>query len=358
MNRRAWMALAASLLMAGAAAHYAYQRSNLRSLSPGADLLEMLPADSGAVLFVNLAQLRAAPFIRQLYAWAPEPGPDEDYARFLKETNFHYERDLDRLAIAFEKAGPDSTFFAIAEGRFDHQKISALAAPSGTVEKRKGSEIFAIAESGGEKRIYLKFLGNDRIALTDRGDPSQTLGARKTTDDAAEWRARFERVRGSPLFAVIRQDARPGTALFAQGPGSLRSGQLSSLLDRFGWITLAGKPELDRLRVVVEGESSSEDDVVRFAELLNGVLTLGETGLNDRKTRQELDPSLRAAYLEVLKSAEVSKINRGDTKSVRLAFEITPQFLESARRLSLGSPGDTRAKPAARSAAGSRKGRP
>lgn len=358
MNRRAWMALAASLLIAGAAAYYAYQRSNLRSLSPGADLLEMMPADAGAVLFVNLAQLRAAPFIRQLYAWAPEPGPDEDYARFLKETNFDYERDLDRLAIAFEKAGQDSTFFAIADGRFDHQKISALAAQSGTVEKRKGNEILAIPESGGAKKIYLRFLSNDRIALTDRGDPSQTLGARKTSNDAAEWRARFERVRGAPLFAVIRQDAAPGTALFAQGPGGFRSPQLSSLLDRFEWITLAGKPELDRLRVVVEGESTSEDNVVRFADLLNGVLTLAVTGLNDRKTRQELDPSLRAAYLELLKSADVSKISRGDTKSVRLAFEITPEFLESARRLSIRSPGDTLAKPATGTAAGSRKGHP
>jgi hypothetical protein len=41
---------------------------------------------------------------------------------------------------------------------------------------------------------------------------------------------------------------------------------------------------------------------------------------------------MREAYLELLKSADVSKLDRGDTKSVRLVFEITPGFLEAARK--------------------------
>jgi len=45
-----------------------------------------------------------------------------------------------------------------------------------------------------------------------------------------------------------------------------------------------------------------------------------------------LDPATREAYLELLKSTDVSKIDRGDTKSVRLVFEITPKFLEAARQ--------------------------
>jgi hypothetical protein len=36
-------------------------------------------------------------------------------------------------------------------------------------------------------------------------------------------------------------------------------------------------------------------------------------------------------YVEVLKSVEVSRLDRGDTKSVRLMFEITPQVLNSAQ---------------------------
>jgi hypothetical protein len=47
--------------------------------------------------------------------------------------------------------------------------------------------------------------------------------------------------------------------------------------------------------------------------------------------RQQLQPDVREAYLEMLKSADVSQIDRGETKSVRLMFDLTPKFLEAAR---------------------------
>jgi hypothetical protein len=356
MKTRGWIALVGGLLLLSAAAFYIYQRYTARTSFARGDLLEMMPADAGAVLFVNLAELRTAPFVAELYAWAPQPEPDEDYAQFLSETGFHYERDLDHLAIAFEKAGQDSAFFAVADGRFDRQKISGLAMKSGTVERRGGHEIFAIPESGGTRKIYFTFLSDDRIALTDHGDLGETLSVKKRNDDSMEWRARFERLAGSPVFAVIRQDAAPGGALSSQAPGGFRSPQLSTMLDQLQWITLAGKPEGDRLRVVAEGECTSEQTARQLADLLNGVLTLAEAGLNDAKTRQQLDPALREAYLALLKGADISKIDRGDTKSVRLAFEITPAFLESARRSSIGSPEAAPAKPTPGNAARTKKG--
>src|SRR5215467_2569837 len=335
MSKRRWIALT-GLFLASAAAFFAYQRYGGRSSSARGNLLEMIPADANAVLFLDVAELRSAPFMAQLFAWAPQPEPDEDYAQFLKDTGFQYERDLDHLAVAFEKIGQDSGFFAVAEGRFDRQKISALVTKSGSVEKRGGHEIFTIAENGGARKTLFTFLGNDRIVLTDHGNLEQTLNARKKSNDSAEWRARFERLAGSPIFAVIRQDASPGETLSSQAPGGFRSPQLSILMDQLQWISVAGKPENDRLRIVAEGECTSEETTRQFADVLNGVLTLAEAGLNDAKTRQQLAPSLREAYLELLKSTDVSKLDRGDTKSVRLTFEITPALLETARGSSTG----------------------
>jgi hypothetical protein len=40
---------------------------------------------------------------------------------------------------------------------------------------------------------------------------------------------------------------------------------------------------------------------------------------------------VRETYLEMLKSADVRQIDRGETKSVRLIFDLTPKFLEAAR---------------------------
>ena len=356
LNKREWTALSAGLLFGTAAALYTYQRYSASSFPSRGDLLDLLPADASAIFFADLTQLRSAAFLAQLYTWAPQPEPDEDYAKFLNETGFDYERDLDRLAVAFQKTGQDSTFFAVAEGRFDQQKISALALKAGTADRRGGRAIFEVPEDVGTKKITFVFLSNDRIALTDRPSLGQILSAKKRRDDLAEWRTRFERLAGSPIFAVVRQEAAAGEALSRQAPGGFGSPQLSAMVDQLEWITIAGKPEDDGLRVVAEGESASEETTRQLADLLNGILSLAEAGLNDAKTRQQLNPVLREAYLALVKGADVSKLDRGDTKSLRLTFEITRTFLESARRSAAGSTSGLPAKPAPDHTAHGKKG--
>jgi hypothetical protein len=260
------------------------------------------------------------------------------------------------MAIAVEKRGQDSTLFAILDGKFDRQKISAYALKDGSAVKTGGREIFSAPVSGTTKKIIFTFLRNDRIALTGDANLAVYLDAKKRSEEVSEWRTRFERLAGSPVFAVIRQDAAVGAALAAQAPGGLRSPQLSTLLDQLQWITLAGKPENDRLRVVAEGECTAEATARQLVDVMNGVVILAQGGLNDAKTRQQLDPAMREAYLELLKSADVSKIDRGDTKSVRLVFEITPAFLEAARKAPPVMPDSAPGKPLPGKAPAPRKG--
>ena len=345
MKKRTWIALAAMIVVLGAAVFFGYRKWGLQNGSAREETLALMPTDAMAILFADFDELRQAPFIAKLYEWAPKPQADADYAQFLKETGFDFERDLKRITIAVQKRGQDSTLFAILDGKFDGQKISTYALKDGSALKTSGREIFSIPVNGTAKRISLTFLRNDRIAVTGDANLAFFLDAKKRAEDTADWRARFERLAGSPVFAVIRQDAGVGAALAAEAPRGLRSPQLSTLLDQLQWITLAGKPENDRLRVVAEGECTAEATARQLVDLMNGVVILAQLGLNDAKTRQQLDPAAREAYLELLKSADVSKINRGDTKSVRLVFEITPGFLEAARRAPPVMPGSAPSKP-------------
>jgi hypothetical protein len=332
MKKRKWIGLAAAVVVLGAAVFFGYRKYAAHSGPARDELLSLMPAEASAVIFADFGELRQAPFLAQLFAWAPKPQSDPDYAQFVNETSLNYERDLDRIAIAVEKRGENSILFAILDGKFDRQKISAYALKEGSAVKTSGREIFSVPASGTAKKISFAFLKNDRIALANDSNLAVFLDAKKRPEDALEWRSRFERLAGSPVFAVIRQDAALGAALAAQAPGGIRSPQLSTLLDQLQWITLAGKPENDRLRIVAEGESTVESTARQLADVLNGVVILAEGGLNDAKARQQLDPAMREAYLELLKSADVSKLDRGDTKSVRLVFEITPGFLEAARK--------------------------
>jgi hypothetical protein len=112
------------------------------------------------------------------------------------------------------------------------------------------------------------------------------------------------------------------------------------------WITVAGKPEADHLRVVLEGEGTADAPTKQLSDVISGLLVLAQAGLHNQKLRQQLQPDVREAYLELLKSADVSRIDRGETKSVRLMFDLTPKFLEAARTPTLpASPEDTPKKP-------------
>lgn len=331
MNKQRWISAAVIVALLVVITLYGYHPWGGNDAARRAELLARMPSNASGAVYFDLAELRSTPFLAQLYQWAPHPQADADYAQFVRDTGFDFERDLDRVAIAFEKHGADSTLFAVADGRFDRKKIAAYAAKYGSIAKRDGREIFSVPVSGTARQISFTLLRPGRIAIADDPNVAAYLDAKQADLDAAEWRVHFDRLAGSPIFAVLRQDAVAGSALSAQAPGGLRSPQLAALLDQLQWITLAGKPENDSLRVVAEGECTGEATTRQLGDVLNGIVFLAQAGLNDAKTRQQLNPAAREAYLELLKSVDVSKLDRGETKSVRVVFDLTPKFLQAAR---------------------------
>ncbi|MGB2593008.1 MAG: hypothetical protein WBG02_09110 [Candidatus Acidiferrum sp.] len=329
--KKHWIAApVAAALVLGASLFYGYQRWGNSVDGARNAMLAQLPSDASAVLFLDFDALRQSPFLAELYKWAPQTKADADYTQFLQSTGFNYERDLNRVAVATLNHGQATTLCAVADGRFDRKKISAYAMQTGTRENRNGREIFTVPLANSARRITFTFLRNDRIVLTN-GPSIETSSPLQTDSDAQAWRERFRRLAGSPVFAVIRQSGGAGSALSAQSPGGLRSPQLSALIDQLEWITVAGKPDADRLRVVLEGEGTSDASTRQLSDVINGLLLLAQAGLSDPKMRQQLQPDVREAFLEMLKSADVSQIDRGATKSVRLVFDLTPKFLEAAR---------------------------
>jgi hypothetical protein len=94
---------------------------------------------------------------------------------------------------------------------------------------------------------------------------------------------------------------------------------------------MAGKPEGDRLRIVVEGECPSDAVARQLSDFLSGALILAQAGLQGPRVREQLAQQAREAYLEILKGADISRIDRDETKSVRVVFDVTPKFLAAAR---------------------------
>src|SRR5712675_107305 len=322
MTRSRWTLWTAVILLAGCLVGLdAYLRLRDSSITSRSAVLSAMPSDASAVIFADLAELRRAPFTAEFYNWIPKGQVDAEYAQFLRDSGFDYERDLDRVAVSFIKGEKDSKMFAVAEGRFDRNKIEAYAARSGVRENRSGREIFSVP------------LGDPghKIALTDAADIAPFLAPVADSADMRNWRERFARVAGSPVFAVIRQDSEPGSALASRAPGGFQSPQLATLLNQLQWITLAGKPREGAMRIVAEGECANEQTSRQLSDMLSGMLALAQAGLNGPQTRRGLDPRIREAYLEMIKGAEVSRLDRGETKSVRAVFDVTSNFLHIVR---------------------------
>lgn len=300
------------------------------------ELLSYLPGDSTSVLYIDLQELRASEFLSEILSWAPRPQTDEEYKKFVQATGFDYERDLDRVGVSFSGTAQSPRTMAVAEGKFDRKKIEAYSAHLGTLQTANGKTIYAVSLSNPPRAVYFTFLRGDRVEICNVADCFFEPSEKSTNSE--EWREHFLRMAGTPLFAVMRQDSQLLSALSQRTPGGYRSPQLATLLGQLQWISVGAKPEGNQLRVVADGETSNDTVVRQLNDMFSGLLILAQAGLDDPKARKQLDPKLRDAYAGVLKSAQVQKLDRGTSKSVRLIFEITPQLLESAKSASTADP--------------------
>jgi hypothetical protein len=335
MKSRKLLLSAPLVLLAVVAGLLAYRHWPVRdSLAGRSEMLALMPEDATAVVFIDLAQFRTSSFLAQLFAWAPRPAVEKDYEQFVKATGFNYEKNLDRFAVAFSQQSKEPLRFAIAEGRFDRKKIEEYAERSGLRISHNGVVVFSINWKNARPSFFT-FLRDDRIAWTDDPSYAALFQKQRSASSSADWAEHFSRLAGTPIFAVLRQEGGAVASLAEQAPGGFRSPQLASLLGQLQWISIGGKPEGDLLRVVIDGECSSETTIHQLKDFFGGIIVLAQAGLNTPDTRKKLDPQVRDAYLELLKSSEVESLDRGTSKSVRVIFDVTPEILQTARTGSL-----------------------
>lgn len=107
-------------VLMGASAYWFHSRAYNSS-----QLVQMLPPDRSAYVYLDVALLRSAGVLDEI-AGSPSL-EDADYKKFVSETGFDYRKDLDGLAIAFR----DGDRYFAAQGRFTWGKIAAYAPAHG-----------------------------------------------------------------------------------------------------------------------------------------------------------------------------------------------------------------------------------
>jgi hypothetical protein len=311
--------LAAGLAFAG---FYLLRRAPIAAQNgPVPELLTLVPADAPYLLFADLAALRASPFLTQLAALAPAGPLDREYAEFVQATGFDYTRDLDRVALATQPGPANTLSVAIAEGRFDRERIIRYAMLSGRVDRQNGGEVYVVPASPG-KQVAFTFLSAQRILVTDRPDLMPALAVHLTGGLDRTMRDHISRVAGSALFAVGRVDTLPENF----SPGGLRSDQFNNLLRSLRWVSFAARPEDDRLKVALIADCETPESARQLAATLDGLRLLAQAALADPGTRQRFQPQAATTLENLLRVTQLSQDNR----RIRLVVELTPAMLSGS----------------------------
>ena len=137
------------------------------------EVARLLP-ESDAILYLNLKPARAASHFDQ----APV-SPSPEYAKFIQDTGFRWDRDLDRVAVSLHRManpnGPNGTvaYSAVLEGRFDGTKLMRyLQAHSTTRETYAGHDVYTMPGDEG-RSLRVTALGYDMVAASNMPTPEQ-----------------------------------------------------------------------------------------------------------------------------------------------------------------------------------------
>jgi hypothetical protein len=330
--KRSTILLLLLVLVAAGVLYYFLRQAEAPAPGAAPSLISLLPANSTYVFYADAAVLRASPFVQKLLAALPSPKEERDYAEFVRRTGFDYTRDLDRVAVAVMPTDKGDVVLAVAEGRFDRQRISEYASSSPRLVGNYGDTlVFSTGErsaappSKKREEILLGFISENRILLAQGVDAKQSLTFSREPppiSSNAPLNERIARVAGSEFFAVGHVNPLPTNLL----PRDIVSGELKKTLDSIQWITFASRPAGDTLGVVVEAECASAADAKKLAWSLEGLRVLASAAggaLADPKSMKGSDPALAALFQTILKDGKLSSAER----FVRLSFSLGPDFL-------------------------------
>ena len=121
--KKLWLVLICTGLAAVLAAGIYYYRH--RYVRSDEDLLAILPGGDVTTLYVNVAALRDSGMLKLLTG--TRVPLDKEYAKFVRDINFDYVRDLDRLVGAMD----GDQVYCLLRGRFDWEKLRRYPADHG-----------------------------------------------------------------------------------------------------------------------------------------------------------------------------------------------------------------------------------
>ena len=283
-------------------------------------LVQQLPPNASAIVFVDIEALRSSSFANELASLAPTSAQEAAYTQFVQATGFDYSRDLDRAALALWPQTAPTSALALAQGRFDQQKIERYALRNGghlvIIHKQK---IYEVREENSSRLVRFTFLSPDEIAMADGPALTEVLSP-KTARLDSQMSSLVAHASSAPIYAAARsQDLSKDVGIDVS-----HFAQLADMLRGIHTITASGRPAADNLKLFASADCSSTIDALKLSTTLQGLLWMGRAALADSKTQQQIGPQW-PGFDAMLKAADISH----DGHLLQLRIEFTPQMLQA-----------------------------
>lgn len=262
-SHRKLLILILILVVTAAAAIVAYQR-----IARPANAVLLLP-DGDLLLYVNFTPAHFFDLGRL------PVHPDPEYQDFLQQTNFHFEHDLDTVAVSVRNPGDsNSDVAAILVGTFDQAKISAyLQKMSAGTESYADKTIFLGHEK--DRNVRACFLDAKTIAVTsmESPEPMHTLIDRSRG---------FHVVAKSPSLVQDYYSHVPFASLawaMIRVPSQVSDGRLSGGMDMDflrNAVLVVSVRYTGSIRLKADIISANDSDAAKVLQAVNTFLALGK----------------------------------------------------------------------------------
>lgn len=286
----------------------------------------LLP-NADAFFYINLSWIHRVNVVDQL----PPVSHDPEYERFIQETGFQFERDLDRAAFAVHYPPQGSLpthpggspgsgelrFSEVIEGSIHAEKLTAyLRKTARSVDTYRDMDIFNIPLEGRTLRVAI--LGVNTVAASNHDDPLVIRGiidrSRKLASPfggPAFLRQYYKHVPlASLMWAIVRIDPHDTRLPLSEG--------IWSLLFANNAVVVASARYLTSLHLRAEAFTQSDDDAKRITDQVTTFLNIFHTAESSAST-QGTDPDVKQFF-------DSLKVEQKDKRTV-LTANLPPGFI-------------------------------
>ena len=260
--RRAALAFGLALLLTLPGLLWWLWRSRVRD-----GLFQHLPGENVLLLHLDVAALRRTAALAPLVQ--SQVAPDPDYAAFVRETRFDYQRDLDQAAVCWL---PDRVYI-LARGRFDLERLRAYAlAQGGACADRLLERPCHLPASQPGRRISFWMLSSGLLALATAPEPDAVLQLQNEPTVNATPLARSAQAMnsepGPPLLWLTTAPSTVGRVL--PGVGALFAGSLANAQRVYLFLN----PLEKGVQVALHATCASDSQAAETKRLLQGISDL------------------------------------------------------------------------------------